>query len=103
MEMKPELIIDIASIALALFALLRTVSARRFFGGRIRSAMTLFTLALLCFIAAFAWTLIYERFELAIVPYPIEYYEISMHHLLFLFGLVFFMFSAQKLSGLART
>jgi len=89
------LIVDIIGITVGLYSIYAIQKSKRgALGGKVGSALGLFIWGVLFMIAAFGITILISRLHI-ISPFPLD-----VHHLLMTIGMIFFVISARKFTGM---
>ncbi len=89
-------IIDIIGIVIGIASVIQIQISARGLGGRVASALNLFTAGIIAMVLAFTWTLVFVRLKLYAAP------ALDAHHLLMMLGMILFVLAARRFSTLMQ-
>ena len=91
-----QLGIDVSALLIGLLAVATVIRINRRLGGRVRQALSYFTIGISCNIAAILWSLFFGH------SYMVGGFHIDVHQNLMSVGLVFFIIAAARFAKIVQ-
>ena len=109
--MTLELLVDIIATIIGFVSIILLMRLNKDLGGKMSTAVRLFTGGIIFMVLAFAWTMIFGHIGVALETSGGMHMDgmddtsryIDMHHILMAIGMIFLIFSARKFSSLVST